>query len=65
RSMWALGRKGRLRLLILAGTAVSDSHLKDLDRLENTDVIDLRRTKVTRAGVESLQRALPKCKIVR
>ncbi|MGI8978294.1 MAG: hypothetical protein ACR2FY_03620 [Pirellulaceae bacterium] len=65
RRMWTLGRNGQLKLLILAGTAVSDSHLKDLDRLENTDVIDLRRTKVTKAGVESLQRALPKCKVLR
>ncbi len=65
RPMWTLSRNGELKLLILTGTAAGDSHLKDLDRLEKTDVIDLRRTKVTQAGVESLQRALPKCKILR
>jgi hypothetical protein len=65
RSMWSLSRNGSLKLLILAGTSATDLHLKDLDRLENTDVIDLRRTNVTDAGLETLQRALPKCKIVR
>ena len=65
RPMWDLSRRGELKLLVLAGTAVTDLHLKDLDRLENTDMIDLRRTKVTDAGVAALQRALPKCKIVR
>jgi hypothetical protein len=65
RNMWGLERGHSLKLLILANAAVTDLHLFDLDRLEDTDVIDLRRTKVTAAGVERLQRALPKCKIVR
>lgn len=65
RAMWALGRRGELKLFVLAGTSVTDSHLEDLDRLENVDVIDLRRTKVTAAGIDTLQRALPKCKIIR
>jgi hypothetical protein len=65
RAMWALGRRGELKLLVLAGTSVTDSHLEDLDRLQDVEVIDLRRTKVTAAGIDTLQRALPKCKIVR
>ena len=65
RNMWGLERDNSLKLLILANPAVTDQHLSDLDRLEDTDVIDLRRTKVTAAGVETLQRALPKCMIVR
>ena len=65
RNMWDLERDNSLKLLILANPAVTDLHLSDLDRLEDTDVIDLRRTKVTAAGVQRLQRALPKGKIVR
>jgi hypothetical protein len=64
RNMWGLGRGNSLKLLILANPAVTDLHLSDLDRLEATDVIDLRHTKVTASGVETLQRALPKCKII-
>ena len=55
----------RLRLFILADSAVTDLHLKDVGQLENVDVIDLRRTKVTADEIASLQRALPKCKIYR
>lgn len=66
RAMWSLGRCGQMKLLILAGTPLTDSHLAELDhRLGNVEVIDLRRTKVTRAGVEELQRVLPMCRIVR
>ena len=65
RPIWDLSRQGKLKLLILAGTSVTDGHLRDLDRLEKTEVIDLRRTKVTDQGIEALQRALPKCTIVR
>jgi hypothetical protein len=65
RQLWSLSRSAELKLLILSDPALSDKHLSDLDRLEETDVIDLRRTKVTPASVETLQRALPKCKILR
>lgn len=56
---------GCLRLFILADAPVTDLHLKDMGQLENVDVIDLRRTKVTGEGVATLQRALPRCKIYR
>ena len=56
---------GHLRLFILADAPVTDLHLKDMDHLENVEVIDLRRTKVTGGGVAILQRALPRCKIYR
>jgi len=65
RHAWVLSRAGELKLLVLAGTAITDLHLGDLDRLEKTDVIDLRRTKVSAEEIATLQRALPKCKIVR
>lgn len=66
RAMWSLGRCGQMKLLILAGTPLTDSHLAELDhRLGDVEVIDLRHTKITRAGVEELQRVLPKCRIVR
>ena len=38
--------------------------MADLENLQHVEVIDLRHTHVTDAGVEKLQRALPKCKIV-
>lgn len=54
-----------LKLIILSGSAASDGHLTALVDLKHVEVIDLRRTKVTDAGIATLQRALPKCKIVR
>jgi len=57
--------KHNFKLLILSGTSLTDGHLAGLEDLQHFEVIDLRNTKVTEAGVEKLQRALPKCKIVR
>lgn len=65
RVMKLISSLGHLRLFILADSAVTDLHLKDMGQLENVDVIDLRRTKVTGEGVATLQRALPGCKIYR
>jgi hypothetical protein len=60
-----LDKENNFKLLILSGTPVTDAHLVGLNELEHFEVIDLRNTKVSDAGVEALQRALPKCKIVR
>lgn len=65
RPLWNLSRSKELKLLVLAGTEVTDNHLSDLDRLEGTDVIDLRNTQVTKSAIETLQRAVPNCKILR
>ncbi|MCE9526621.1 MAG: hypothetical protein K8R36_11270 [Planctomycetales bacterium] len=61
----ALDTENNFKLLIFSGTPVTDAHLAGLKDLQHFEVIDLRNTKVTGAGIESLQRALPKCKIVR
>ena len=47
--------------LLLSGTKVSDGGLEHLETLKS---LTLRKTKVTRAGVAKLQKALPDCKIV-
>lgn len=46
-------------------TKVTDSGLKHLERLRNLRYLDLRGTQVSEQGVATLQKALPKCKIVR
>ena len=61
----ALDKENRYKLLIFSGTPVTDAHLEGLKNLQHFEVIDLRNTKVTDAGVESLRRALPKCKVLR
>lgn len=60
-----LDKENNFKLLIFSGTPVTDAHLVGLKDLQHFEVIDLRNTKVTAAGVETLQRALPKCKILR
>jgi hypothetical protein len=50
--------------LVLDGTKVTDKgleHLKDLKRLQFLSLFD---TKVTKAGVAAIQKALPKAGIV-
>jgi hypothetical protein len=64
RYLWRSGREGKLKLLILTDSGVTDGHLDDLHRLEKTDLIDLRRTQVSEAGVEKLQRMLPDGKLL-
>ncbi|MGI8978295.1 MAG: leucine-rich repeat domain-containing protein [Pirellulaceae bacterium] len=61
----ALDREKYIKLLILSVPWISDGHLLALEELKHVEAIDLRRTQVTDAGVNKLQRALPKCKIVR
>jgi serine/threonine protein kinase len=41
----------------------SDLIIGQLENLEQLESLDLRQTKVTAAGIERLQKALPKCKI--
>jgi hypothetical protein len=47
----------------LLATQITDAGLKEVAKLKNLDTLDLRLTKVTKAGVAELQKALPKCKI--
>jgi len=44
---------------------VTDTGLKNLAPLKNLTTLGLSDTKVTDAGVEKLQQALPKCKITK
>ena len=53
----------KLRYLNLAGTKVNDSGLEELKSLTKLQYLDLRRTKVV--SVKDMERALPKCNIMR
>jgi hypothetical protein len=61
--MAALVPAGRLKLLDLAGTDISDEQLPDLYDLDGVEAIDLRRSRVTYAGAERLRRELPGCAV--
>lgn len=52
----------RLKLLDLAGSAVTDADLPPLYALDGIQAIDLRRTLVSPAAAERLERELPGCK---
>ena len=54
-----------LGVLSLPETKVTNAGLKELASHTNLSVLDLRGTLVTDAGVKELQKALPKCKIVK
>jgi Leucine-rich repeat (LRR) protein len=53
----------RLKRLSLAGCGLTDAGIKPLASLTNLESFDLRRTKVTTAGIAELKKALPNCKI--
>jgi len=55
----------KLGRLDLTEVQVTDAGLKELASLTNLKLLDLRNTKVTDAGVEELQKALPKCQILK
>jgi hypothetical protein len=55
----------KLKLLVLPGPSITDAHLATLEGLDQMDALDLRGSSVTDAGVEKLQKALPKLKIHR
>ena len=54
---------GRITMVILEGEKVIDATLKPLENLKNLEVLELRNTKVTRKGYDSIRKALPKCDI--
>lgn len=54
-----------LKYLNLFDTAITDTGLEHLTGLTNLSNLHLWETKVTDAGVEKLQKALPKCNIIR
>ena len=57
---------GRVKFLNLAGTTLSDDELRDLESLsDRVQLIDVRDTQVTTAGVSRLEQALPLCEIRR
>lgn len=52
-----------LRELYLNGTQVGDSGLEHLKTLTSLQLLSLIGTPVTKAGVETLKKQLPKCEI--
>jgi hypothetical protein len=52
-----------LESLNLFGTEVTDEAIQHLAALKNLKNLNLRRSKVTPAGVEALSKALPGCDI--
>ncbi len=59
-----VGALTKLERLSLAGCTFSDAGLKHLAGLSNLTQLDLTGTRVTADGIATLQKALPKCKIV-
>ena len=53
-----------LRWLNLGNNPIADSDLEHLKSLTSLGEIYLHQTKVTKAGVASLQKALPFCRIM-
>jgi hypothetical protein len=49
----------------LGGCSIGDTGLAELQGLTSLQVLDIRGTKVTGAGVKELRKGLPKLKIVR
>ena len=54
----------RVRQLDLSNTQITDAGLKEVAKMKQLIVLILDDTKVTKAGVAQLQKALPKCKII-
>jgi hypothetical protein len=63
--MRAVHAEGRIKLIDLSGTGLTDDMAVVLHELDRVECIDLRDTQVTNNGVEQLQEALPGCKIYR
>ena len=53
----------QLKRLSLAGSGITDASLAHAAGLTGLEALDLRRTKVTAAGLAALAKALPACKI--
>ena len=56
---------GGFDLLALSGTNITDAGLEHCKKFTKLAAINLKNTKVTDAGVASLQQAFPDCKIER
>ena len=55
----SLRRFKNLEVLLLGGTAVTDSVLVHLNSLKKLRVVELRMTKVTRQGIQDFQASRP------
>ena len=54
---------GNVIELILADTQITDEGLKEMAKLQKLKMLRIRGTKVTKAGVAELKKALPNCQI--
>jgi hypothetical protein len=54
-----------LQALDLNGTRITDAAIDGLKKFTGLRWVDLRDTKVTRAGAEELRKALPKAEVLR
>ena len=58
-----LGALPELRVLLMSYTGISDEGLTHLRTLKRLETLDIRKTRVTAAGVKQLQEAIPDCTI--
>lgn len=61
----SLNKDQRLKLMVLPDPLVTDAHLATLEGFDHLETLDLRGSSVTDAGVQRLQKTLPKLKIHR
>jgi len=55
--------EGRITIVVLDGEKVDDTTIKPLENLKKLTILELRNTKITRNGYDSIRKALPKCHI--
>lgn len=57
--------EGEIIRLFLMKTAFNDESLRELANLKSPELLNVRETRVTDAGVAELQKALPKLQVLR
>jgi len=60
----ALDSEDRLKLIDFSWSNIQDEHLAGLHGLKNVELIDLRGSEATPAGIAELRKALPHCEVL-